>query len=53
MWRMTSTSIRAKSLDTMSTLSKLNPSVASASAARIWEEEIVPALFEYIRIPNK
>lgn len=37
----------------MSTPSKLNPSVASTSADRIWEEEIVPALFEYIRIPNK
>src|SRR3954468_22258711 len=37
----------------MSTISKLSPSVASASAGRIWEEEIVPALFEYIRIPNK
>ena len=50
---MTSTAIQAKSLGTMSTLSKLNPSVATASAGRIWEEEIVPALFEYIRIPNK
>src|SRR3954468_12967341 len=37
----------------MSTISKLSPSVASASAGRIWEEEIVPALCEYIRIPNK
>ncbi len=50
--RMTAAAIRAKS-PAMSTPSKLNPSVASTSADRIWEEEIVPALFEYIRIPNK
>ena len=49
---MTAAAIRAKS-PAMSTPSKLNPSVASTSADRIWEEEIVPALFEYIRIPNK
>ncbi|AKT42154.1 M20 family metallopeptidase [Chondromyces crocatus] len=32
---------------------KLNVEGAHASADRAWEQEIVPALTEYIRIPNK
>lgn len=32
---------------------KLNIKDATASADRAWEQEIVPALCEYIRIPNK
>src|SRR5262245_39979288 len=32
---------------------KLKTSDATASADRIWEQEIVPALVDYIRIPNK
>ncbi|HSN98213.1 MAG TPA: M20/M25/M40 family metallo-hydrolase [Candidatus Nanopelagicales bacterium] len=32
---------------------KLNLKDASASADRAWEQEIVPALCDYIRIPNK
>jgi acetylornithine deacetylase/succinyl-diaminopimelate desuccinylase-like protein len=37
----------------MTTAQKLNAEVALASSDRIWEHEILPALFEYIRIPNK
>jgi acetylornithine deacetylase/succinyl-diaminopimelate desuccinylase-like protein len=32
---------------------KLDPQRAQASADAIWDKEIVPALFEYIRIPNR
>ena len=32
---------------------RLDPKSALASSDRIWEEEILPALAEYIRIPNK
>lgn len=37
----------------MSAPKHLDVSLALASSDRIWEEEIIPALFEYIRIPNK
>ena len=37
----------------MSAPQHLDVSLALASSDRIWEEEIIPALFEYIRIPNK
>jgi acetylornithine deacetylase/succinyl-diaminopimelate desuccinylase-like protein len=32
---------------------KLDPKRALSSSEQIWEKEILPALFEYIRIPNK
>ncbi|WP_437780850.1 M20 family metallopeptidase [Sorangium sp. So ce1097] len=34
-------------------LTKLNENEAVASCERCWEKEIVPALHDYIRIPNK
>jgi acetylornithine deacetylase/succinyl-diaminopimelate desuccinylase-like protein len=34
-------------------MSTLNPSTATASSERIWEQEILPTLEQYIRIPNK
>ncbi|HTN89895.1 MAG TPA: hypothetical protein VL242_39740 [Sorangium sp.] len=34
-------------------LTKLNESETVASCERCWEQEIVPALHDYIRIPNK
>ncbi|WP_437967971.1 M20 family metallopeptidase [Sorangium sp. So ce260] len=34
-------------------LTKLDESEAAASCERCWEQEIVPALHDYIRIPNK
>ena len=37
----------------MSAPQHLDVSAALASSDRIWEKEILPALFEYIRIPNK
>jgi acetylornithine deacetylase/succinyl-diaminopimelate desuccinylase-like protein len=37
----------------MTTAQKLNKEQALALSERVWEEEIVPALCEYIRIPNK
>ncbi|WP_395808472.1 M20 family metallopeptidase [Archangium minus] len=37
----------------MSTSPRLNNATASVSSERIWEEEILPKLHEYIRIPNK
>jgi acetylornithine deacetylase/succinyl-diaminopimelate desuccinylase-like protein len=37
----------------MSTSKKLNTEQARASADKIWDAEILPALTEYIRIPNK
>jgi len=37
----------------MSTSPRLNSTTALASSERIWEEEIIPRLHEYIRIPNK
>ncbi|WPB74931.1 M20 family metallopeptidase [Archangium violaceum] len=37
----------------MSTSPRLNPTTAANSSERIWEEEILPRLHEYIRIPNK
>jgi acetylornithine deacetylase/succinyl-diaminopimelate desuccinylase-like protein len=37
----------------MSTSPRLNSTTAAASSERIWEEEILPRLHEYIRIPNK
>jgi acetylornithine deacetylase/succinyl-diaminopimelate desuccinylase-like protein len=37
----------------MTTTQKLNTKDAIALSERVWEEEIVPQLFEYIRIPNK
>jgi acetylornithine deacetylase/succinyl-diaminopimelate desuccinylase-like protein len=35
------------------TTSKLDPRAALASSEAIWDREIVPALFDYIRIPNR
>jgi acetylornithine deacetylase/succinyl-diaminopimelate desuccinylase-like protein len=37
----------------MSTSPRLNTTTAAASSERIWEEEILPKLHDYIRIPNK
>jgi acetylornithine deacetylase/succinyl-diaminopimelate desuccinylase-like protein len=37
----------------MSTPQKLNAAEAQAFAERVWEGEILPALAEYIRIPNE
>lgn len=37
----------------MTTAQKLNAKDALALSERVWEQEIVPALLEYIRIPNK
>jgi acetylornithine deacetylase/succinyl-diaminopimelate desuccinylase-like protein len=37
----------------MTTAQRLNPKDALALSERAWEEDIVPQLFEYIRIPNK
>src|SRR6218665_1425942 len=37
----------------MSTPQRLNSTPATATSERIWEEEIIPRLHEYIRIPNK
>ena len=34
-------------------MTELDPQAALASSERIWEEEILPALHDYIRIPNK
>jgi acetylornithine deacetylase/succinyl-diaminopimelate desuccinylase-like protein len=37
----------------MSTSPRLNGTTAATSSERIWEDEILPKLHEYIRIPNK
>jgi acetylornithine deacetylase/succinyl-diaminopimelate desuccinylase-like protein len=37
----------------MSTSSTLDPKAALATAEHVWETEILPALAEYIRIPNR
>jgi acetylornithine deacetylase/succinyl-diaminopimelate desuccinylase-like protein len=37
----------------MTTAEKLNAKDALALSERVWEQDIVPELFEYIRIPNK
>ncbi len=37
----------------MSTVPAIKAPQALASAERVWEAEILPTLFEYIRIPNK
>src|SRR3954471_16928935 len=37
----------------MTTTPKLHPAQALASSDRIWEQEILPAFTEYIRIRNK
>lgn len=37
----------------MTTTKKLNAKDALALSERVWEQEIIPAITEYIRIPNK
>jgi hypothetical protein len=32
---------------------RLNVTTATAASERIWEEEIIPRMHDYIRIPNK